>query len=473
MPAIVGYQPLALAAPAYPTFPLRASPNGRYLVDNVGRPFRFHGYSLFPLAVIASVGDLRSLFAALVADGVTAIYMSGMVNGDGATLRDGLTSSWPFLKDTTGATYAGTTLADVSTPNPTYWGTIDTILATALQYNLLVGFFPGYLGYQGGNQGFAQDFLASGSTKVTSFGNFIGARYKNQPNLIWGAFGDCDPTSITGLNAIELAFVQAVIAGGAAQPWMGHLPNGNGNPYNNASVSPYLSIASTYVWTVDGSNLDSTMYTGPLAAAGQSPAVVAGFFDNPWYETEPGPPFNQGYAGDLQPTNTRKRCWWGLLSGTWGTSFGNYTVSDIGNGTPTYAAMNVAAGLGSDGHKHFKILGQIMNSIPWWELLPATIGPIGTLITSGGGTSGNQNFVTAAANPDGNLLLAYIPPAGASSITIASGAMAKKYTARWVDPTVGLDGATVIGSFSPGSQAFTTPGNNAYGAADWLLLLQG
>jgi hypothetical protein len=136
----------------------------------------------------------------------------------------------------------------------------------------------------------------------------------------------------------------------------------------------------------------------------------------------------------------------------------------------TFAAMNTATGVLSDGHKQFGAMAQIMNAFPWWLMLPASVGGVGSLITSGGGTTGGQDWVAAAADPAGSILMAYVPPAHTGPITVAASMMAHSFTAYWIDPTNATK--TTIGTFSPSSQTFSTPGANSYGSTDWVLLLQ-
>jgi len=62
-----------------------------------------------------------------------------------------------------------------------------------------------------------------------------------------------------------------------------------------------------------------------------------------------------------------------------------------------------------------------------------------TLVTEGGGTYGQLDFVTAAATNDGSVLLAYVPSrtAHSSSITVDMTALKGFARAQWFDPTSG------------------------------------
>ena len=65
-------------------------------------------------------------------------------------------------------------------------------------------------------------------------------------------------------------------------------------------------------------------------------------------------------------------------------------------------------------------LGQLLDAVAWYNLVPSGIAGMKTLVTGAGGNYGAPDYVTAAATPDGKVLLAYIPPAAnkSSSVTI-------------------------------------------------------
>lgn len=496
-----------LAVPPYPAWPLKVSPNGRYLVDQAGRPFRIHGYAHWSgVTVPASLSDINQLITSLKSFRINAVYIdvsehdseqaSGRTAGNGPQNFNG---DFPFTTKIGGGAYAGTgysgtydghgyssgttagtVSADLTTPNSAYFAWLDQVLNAYKNAGIVCMLFPAYTGFGGGDQGWAKDLVDNSGANVTSYAQFLGNRYKNQGNIIWMAYGDVDPSTVTNLVSRLNSLVTGIQGTGDTHLWGGHLPKGNGSPYNDTTIGPLLNLNSVYAYDYASTGNDSHAYTYTLAASQASPATPAFLFDDTGYENDP-------YDSPVSntPTNVRKRKWWQLLSSTAGVNFGNEYMSSGGatgsSGTSgTFAAMNgngtlfsSTTGLPSDGHKHFGALGAIMDTIPWWHLLPANVGAIGTLITAGGGTSGNQDFVTAAASPDGNLMLAYIPPAGAATITIAASAMSVNYTAWWVDPTDATIAPTQIGTFAPGARSFTTPGNNAYGAADWLLKLQG
>ena len=75
---------------------------------------------------------------------------------------------------------------DVSTPNATYWAYVDTILSKAQAKGFAVLFFPLYLGYQGGAEGWYSTLTNAGNSQATAYqyGQWLGTRYASQSNII-------------------------------------------------------------------------------------------------------------------------------------------------------------------------------------------------------------------------------------------------------------------------------------------------
>ena len=75
----------------------------------------------------------------------------------------------------------------------------------------------------------------------------------------------------------------------------------------------------------------------------------------------------------------------------------------------------------------------------------------------------DNDYVTAARTSDGRLAVVYVP--SGRTITIDRTTLADNVNATWVDP------ASAQRHTVPMEDTFTTPGHNAGGDDDWLLLL--
>ncbi len=119
-------------------------------------------------------------------------------------------------------------------------------------------------------------------------------------------------------------------------------------------------------------------------------------------------------------------------------------------------------------------LGQLLDSVPWYNLVPSGQAGMKNLVTEGGGTYGKLDYVTAAATADGKVLLAYIPPTakGSSSVTVDMTRLRGNVRERWFDPTSGNYKEAASSLVKNGTKSFLTPGKNSGGATDWILVLQ-
>ena len=103
-----------------------------------------------------------------------------------------LTASLPF-----------TNVGDLSAPNPAYFQRADEIISLAAAHNMLVLLDPietiGWLGV----------LRANGMDKAFAFGQWLGNRYKNFPNIVWMHGNDFQSWQ----TVTDDALVQAVARG--------------------------------------------------------------------------------------------------------------------------------------------------------------------------------------------------------------------------------------------------------------------
>jgi hypothetical protein len=81
-----------------------------------------------------------------------------------------------------------------------------------------------------------------------------------------------------------------------------------------------------------------------------------------------------------------------------------------------------------------------------------------------------DTYATAAATPDGKLVMAYMP--NPRTFTIRMSKFSGPVTAQWYDPTDGSYKPAGAGLSNSGKRDFTPPGMNSTGDGDWMLVLQ-
>jgi hypothetical protein len=336
------------------------------------------------------------------------------------------------------ATLPGMSLLDFGTPNEAYFAHADQILNIAAQKGILIELTPAYLGYGGGSEGWYQEMKANGTAKLSTYGAYIGNRYRSFPNILWVEGGDTDP-SVAG---IDPTYTRAVAAGiKSADP--SHLHTVHGNNGN----SP-LDVWPGETW-LDVSNV----YTYPLVNT-RTPVYVNALIEYMHIGWKPFFLIESTYEGEYNatPQLIRQQAYEALLSGGMGENFGSGPIWQFASGWQT--ALN---GRGSNDMAE---LHNLFTTRHWENLVPDAAH---TFLTAGYGSS--TSYASAALTNDGKLGIIYAPTA--APLTVALARITGQVSARWYDPT---SGAFIAASAS--GSIFTPPAPNAAGDPDWVLVLE-
>lgn len=485
----------ALAAVSNGAFPLSVHSSGRYLVQPDGTPFLLCADSTWSLLVNIPLSGVSSYFSTLVSQGFTAV-MGNAIEHHYTTVkppkeRGGLL---PFTQRMDGTAYTGSPNGTANaagtqgqfaadnynspnnqSPDPTfinnsYWLVIEQILDAALASNLLVFIWPSYLGFHAGDEGWmgemvvwdavigaggftGQSFADATKSKMWNYGAWLASRWKNYPNIIWmagGDYGSGGQPFTTPQRAAVVSFIAGMksVAGQQSTLWGAH--------WERPCISDD-NLVSGITWDINFCYADEAV--AELCRRGYNTAAKPSVLGEYNYEN--------GLFGGTAPW--RKYTWWGFLGGIAGGFYGHEQLWRFDDGSPgTDWTTLLATQARLDAVRQFALL----KSLPWHRLKPSGLGGMISLVTAGGGTASPQStdYVTAVATPEGDLLLAYIPPAHTGSITVAMTAMAATCRARWFDPT--NSAFTAIGMVAnTGTHAFTPPGTNSAGDTDFLLVL--
>ncbi|HXQ02058.1 MAG TPA: DUF4038 domain-containing protein, partial [Candidatus Udaeobacter sp.] len=193
-------------AAAAPVYPLRPSANHRYMVDNNGAPFLIIGDA--PHAILAKLNNqdaatyltdrgqrgFNALWIELLCDSYTFGY-----GGEGTPNygRD-VNQNNPFTATLQGGYY------DLTTPNEAYWSHVDYVVQTAAANGLQCVFTPLDQG------GWTQTSLQNGTSRCQQYGQFLGNRYRNYPNIIWNFGNDFQQWRTQQNDAVILAIADGL-----------------------------------------------------------------------------------------------------------------------------------------------------------------------------------------------------------------------------------------------------------------------
>ncbi len=418
-----------------PVYPLKASANKRYLVDQNNVPFLMVGDS--PQAMIANLSLVDA-----------EIFLANRQ-------KAGFNTMWVNLLCTsyTGCPYGGntydgiapfTTPGDLSTPNEAYFARADAMMNLAAKYGMAVILDPietgGWLGV----------LQSNGTTKDYNYGVYLGNRYKNFPNIVWMSGNDY------AINSSNDVYVSAV-ANGIKSVDANHIHTiefgGGDTSLDDSTWVPIVSLNSAYSY--------NPTYAVVLHGYNQSTMPVFMVEANYEFENNTGNDYGS-------PLLLRMQEYWSALSGETGQLYGNhYTWQFLGSWK---------SNLDTPGSQQFGYVTNLLAPRQWVNLVPDQNH---TVVTAGYGTFSStgavhtNDYLTTARTPDGKLVIAYMPTSRTITVNMVQMTGGTSVTARWYDPTNGTY-STISGSpfGNTGSRQFTPLGNNSGGDGDWVLVLE-
>ena len=367
-------------------YPLKVSSNGRYLVDQRGRPFMVVGDSPQALIGNLSLKDAAAYIANRKAAGFNSLIVDVLCVKYTGCRSDGTTVNGvaPF-----------TIPGDLSTPNPAYFAHVDAIVRLAAKANIVLFLDPIETG------GWLDVLRSNGVQKDYAYGRFLGERYKSFGNLAWISGNDFQSWADGPDDAVVLA-----VAKGIASVDHVHVQTVELNYLRSASLDDarWRSVIE----------LDSAYTYYPTYAEVLKEYDRASFM--PVVMIEAGYEFEQNNSsisyGD--PETLRRQEYWSMLAGATGQFYGNHYTWQFADGWKQH--------LDTTGSRQVGYLVKVLAGRPWFRLVPDAKH---TFVTAGYGrptADGNVasgDYVTAAATLDGTFAVAYLPTGGTITVNLA------------------------------------------------------
>lgn len=423
---------LVVAVPAWGqgyTFPLALDAGGTYLVDQRGRPFFLNGDTAWSLVVNTTQSEATQYLEDRAAKGYNAIIVNLIDTAFGENSPNNIDDDPPF-----------TTPNDFTTPGAAYWTHVDWVMQEAAANNIVVFAFPLYLGFGCGAEGWCSAAAAATDADMQDYGEFLGARYTAQPNLVWVIGGDADPV-VEGVESRVMAMVTGIQNTDSNHLFTAH-------NIQQSAIDPAWAddswIDLNNVYTYNDSHSDTlTEYnladTRPL------------FYLEGHYERE----------GETDLT-IRSQGWWAVMSGAWlGHFFGNCPIWGFDN----VLSYCTAPGGGWQGQLNSTLsndlayVGQLFQSRAHIGMVPDQTD---TVMVSG--DQSGTTKATTVRTQDGSSVIAYIPTQREVTMDMTEVAGSQIH-AWWFNPRTA--GTTDLGTYAnTGTQAFTPPDTN-----DWVLVL--
>jgi hypothetical protein len=430
-PSTTMFAPLMASAPAYP---LQLGASGRYLVDQANQPVLLAGDAAWSLIAQATDAEADKYLANRQQKGFNTVLVNLIEHKFATNAPHDINGDPPF----SGAPFA--------TPDEAYFAHADRVISSAAQKGINALLDPLYLGYDCNDEGWCAEVQRATTQDLQSWGEYVGARYRNFDNIMWVVGADVDPNSRPGLSAKVSAFAAALQQADGRHLFTAH------NVRGEMAIAPWpgaawLSVNDTYATYLETVSAAQSAYN-------VSPPMP--FFQiEGWYENE----------HSMTTQQLRAQAYWTVLSGGMGYVFGNCPVWGFGRPALSFCqgtSSDWQAQLDGPGSTSTMVATQLLTQRAWQGLVPDWNHAI---VTSGYGSVGSPDYVAAAGSPDGSLVLAYLP--GSRTVTVDLSGLNGQVSAHWYDPGNGAStdvNGSPFGNTAP--QDFTPPGRNSAGDND-------
>lgn len=419
----------AWVLPSRPVPPLRVAASGRTLVDRDGTPVLLHGDAAWSAIVNLREDEMARYLADRRRKGFNALYVNLIetVFSDQEPGWRNVNGDDPFLGTVDGY------VMDFSAPNEPYWAHVDAFLDKADAAGFVVIAFPAYTGWQHGFDGWAFFLHSNGVGRVRAYGEFLGRRYADRPNLIWAAGGDWGPTGRYDLVDEYAALTAGIRAHDATHLWTAH-----GGQESGVDVYGYLGLDLNTTYRYPPASVPEAV----SADYARTPATPFVFFEG-WYENE----------YDVSVAALRYQAYTSLLGGAAGQFYGNNPVWKFGAGWED--------ALDDPGALDMVHVGDLFRSRPFHRLVPDRGNAV---VTSNRGRQNDGTYVAAARVSDGSTVIVYVPDQRAVEVDL--GRVAGAEARAWcVDPKTGEP--TDLGRVEAAGRATFRP----CASPDWVLVL--
>ena len=156
-----------------PAFPIRASENGRYLVDNNSKPLFYQAETPWQIFINLNEKEMGELMDIRIRQGFNVLQTMALTTGTNVN------GDKPFVDN------------NFTRPNLPYFEHIRKGILLAEEKMLLVGLVPAWKGCC--NTDWSDIILKNGTKKCREYGRFLGKYFAGCKNLFWVQGGDNDP----------------------------------------------------------------------------------------------------------------------------------------------------------------------------------------------------------------------------------------------------------------------------------------
>ena len=165
-------------------FPLKVSANGLYFEDQNSTPIFLNGDGGWDLSTAVTYAAADTYLTDCQQKGINYIHTRMITTAFIDNAPNNVYNVSPF----TGRVF--------TSPRELYFAHLDSIVWLAHTKRIVLQLYPCYLGYGcAASEGWCPSVDTTAADSMKWWGQYVGNRYKNFPNILWGIGGDADPTA--------------------------------------------------------------------------------------------------------------------------------------------------------------------------------------------------------------------------------------------------------------------------------------
>ena len=388
------------------TFPQKISSNGRFFTDDQGSPFFWLGDTAWPLFTQYSRPEAEAYLENRAAKGFTVIQgvlaWFGGPNPDPSDVSPNWKGAYPWVNK------------DPAHPNPDFFDHVDGLLSVAQDLGLTLAILPTW-----GN--FVTDLRLFTIDSAWQYGQWLGQRYRDRPNLVWINGGDCLPY---GFEAVFDALGEGLRAGDGGRHLITYHPCALHSSSQFFNDRAWLDFHMIQCWT-DWHKIYDSIVSDSLTTPGRPVVLGEGAYEN-------GPEYARG---PITPLIVRRQAWWSFMAGGYHT----YGQNSLWRAEPGWTAT-----FDTPGAEQMGVFRRIVGNLPWWQRLPDQ-----AILEEG--ASGGETLNAAVRDMDGSWLMVYLSSRCHVLVRLEK-LCSSRAKATWINPATGEEKGA--GDF----QTYTLPG---------------
>lgn len=419
---------------------LKVSDNGRFLVTESGAPFFWLGDTAWELFHRLSREEAEVYLDNRASRGFNVIQSVVLAERDGLHTPN-VYGDTPLLDD------------DPTRFNEAYFAYVDDLIRLAESKGLYIGLLPTW--------GDKVDLVGGAGPVIFNpdnayaFGELVGRRWRDQPNIIWILGGDRYPD---GFEDVWRAMARGIKAGTQGRALITYHPRGAGQSSTRLHHESWLdfNLIQSGHGKFDVPNWE--MIAADYRLSPTKPTLDA----EPPYETHPVAFDKELRQGRFTDYDVRKGAYRAVLAGACGHTYGHHSVwqmhkadyPGVTNPANTWDEAILAPGAAQLIH-----LRHLIESRPFLTRIPDDRLLLDT-------ESEPSRHVSASRDVDGSYALIYLPTANQTVTIRLESLSGSRFNASWYDPRSGV--ADAIDTFDRVDyRAFVSPSSGP----DWVLVI--